>query len=267
MNKTFECEYCHSFFSTKYNLANHQQHTKKCLRIQNNSVADTFKCIKCCKIFTKKQNLSEHLKKCNVNIGILHIESDKENAILKTKLKEKEKENEELKQQIKELQSRLGDIAEIGAKKNTNVYRVNANIVNQLIPYDLNREKINAIVDEKFTENHLYAKENGIANFAVNNLLQEDGILKLTCTDTARKLFMYKDKEGNLYKDPNASGFLETYIPAVKRKSYEIISDKDGEDVVELTECVMTIEPSTLSTKLANKLIPKPILKDVLKIK
>jgi hypothetical protein len=252
------CQYCHASFSTKSNLSTHKKRTKKCLAIQNKlDIENLFACSYCEKTFTKKQSLQEHLDICIIKTKREKDDStDKIERIYKKMIKDLKDENEILKQQVKDLQDKLGDIAEIGAKKNT--VRVNANIINQLAPYDLNREKIYAIVNEHFTEDHLYARENGIANFAVNNLLQENGNLKMTCTDTARKLFIYKDKNGNLYKDPNANEFLETYIPSVKRKSYEIISNKDGTEMIELTECMLTIEPSTLTNLLVGKLTPKP---------
>jgi hypothetical protein len=277
---SFECNFCHSSFTTKSNLNIHQKRTKKCLALQNKDLENDFTCKKCTKVFTSNYGLKEHGKKCDVQITdeykILEFQYEMLKSTttitissLKQQMKEKEKQIKDLeflkdkeianlKEQIIQLQSKLGDIAEIGAKKTTNNYRVNNNIINQLAPYDLNQEKIYAIVDEKFTENHLYAKENGIANFAVNNLLQDDGQMKMTCTDMARKLFLYKDKNGNIFKDMNATGFLENYIPAVKRKSYEIISDKDGDEVIELTECITTIIPSSVATHLANKLAPKP---------
>jgi hypothetical protein len=241
----FDCEFCNSSFSSKGNLTLHKKTAKKCLLLQGNFneiKTKTFTCNICDTIYLSNKSLKEHSKKCFVDV----------NKFLELK---KQLESKDI--QIKDLQDKLANIAEIGAKKHTtNNY---TNITNQLAPYDLNREKIYAIVNEYFTEDHLYARENGIANFAVNNLLTNDeGQIKMTCTDTSRKIFAYKDKDGKIYKDPNATGFLDTYIPAVKRKSYQIISDKDGTEMIELTECVMTIEPTILSNKLAGKLTIKP---------
>jgi DNA topoisomerase VI subunit B len=83
--------------------------------------------------------------------------------------------------------------------------------------------------------------------------------MKMACTDAARKIFSYKDEHGTVYKDINANGFLEEYVPAVKRKSYSIISNKEGEEIVDLTECVTSIKPSIITNKLASKLTSKPI--------
>jgi hypothetical protein len=234
-------------FSTKYNLNIHKQRTKKCLAIQNKNIGNRFLCEICDKTFTTNQSLKDHKINCSIHLN--------EFITLKQNIKILKEELFQKNEQIKDLQDKLAAIAEIGTKKDT--YRLN--VVNQLVPYDLSQEKIRNIVNEQFNENHLYARENGVVNFAVHNLLKDkEGNLKMTCTDTARKLFVYKDRDGNLYKDPNATEFLETYIPAVKRKSYEIISDKDGDEVIELTECILTIEPASLSNKLASKLISKP---------
>ena len=265
METEFICEFCNSKFSKKCNLTTHQKRTKKCLLIQgkyDNNNNELFMCKKCDKSFTKKQSLNEHEPKCLSSFGSKYEDLQKKYEILektnKIKLEEKDKLIETLQRQVYDLQDKLSNIAEIGTKKETNTYRIN-NVVNQLVPYDLDRDKIRMIVDEKFTENHLYAKENGVVNFAVTNLLKDnEGNLKMTCTDTARKIFVYKDQDGNLYKDPNATNFTEMYIPEVKRKSYEIISDKEDDDVVELTECVVSIEPTNIANRLANKLVSKP---------
>jgi hypothetical protein len=256
MDTKYICEYCNSCFTTKSNLTAHQKNAKKCILIQKEKKETNFVCINCNEKFISEQKLSKHVSKCTNFIAIEYQKLKTEYVSLQ---KEKEKEIIELKQQIRDLQDKLSNIAEIGAKKTTTTnYRINANIISQLSPYDLDKEKIKTIVNEKFTENHLYAKENGIANFAVYNLLKDDDGYKMTCTDTARKTFMYKDDNGNIYKDPNAIDFLEKYIPAVKKKSYEIISDKDGDDMIELSECITNIDESIISSKLANKLVFKP---------
>ena len=262
MSSNFICEICNSSFSNKYSLANHKKTAKKCLKLQNTSDNKFLSCNFCNKTFTSKHRLEYHTTICVKKI-------DKENQTSKLKietfykkiLKEKETQIENLQEQVKNLQKKLSNIAEIGAKKNTtnNTIRVQNNVVNQLVPYDLDRDKIRTIVNEKFTENHLYEKENGVINFAVTNLLKDDeGNLKMTCTDTSRKIFIYKDMDGNLYKDPDATGFTEIYIPEVKRKSFQIISDKEDTDILDLTEYVMTLEPVSMSHKLATKLVAKP---------
>ena len=271
MENTVICEYCNSTFSNKYTLNTHKKTAKKCLQIQNNSstIDNKFNCQYCNKVFMLNQSLNRHLKTCNDFIEFKKYEEkysiiEKKNSLLEKKLdiskiqiQEKDKQLKELKNQVKDLQDKLSEVAKKDTTSNT--YRVNNNIINQLVPYDLDRDKIRMIVDERFTENHLYAKENGIANFAVTNLLKDkEGNLKLTCTDTARKIFVYKDNDGNMYKDPNATNFTEIYIPEVKRKSYEIISDKDDEnEIIELTECVTNIEPTNVTNKLVGKLVPK----------
>lgn len=270
MASEFICEFCNSAFSKKYNLSVHQKKAKKCLLIQNKTNNENnYQCTKCLKSFTSKQRLESHCEKCNVQFGTEYLElmkkydllqqtTQKEIKDLHKQIRELHKSKQKLENENEKLQDRICKIAEIGAKKDT--YRINNNIVNQLVPYDLSRDKIRMIVDEKFDENYLYARENGIANFAVNNLLKDnEGNLKMTCTDTSRKTFIYKDEEGNVYKDPNGIGFTDMYIPEVKRKSYEIISDKDDNtDVLELTECITSIDPNTVTNKIAGKLVSKP---------
>jgi predicted phage tail protein len=267
---TFKCNYCFSTFVTKGNLSTHLKYAKKCLE-KRGLATPLFNCMYCKKNYTSKQQLTKHINKCpeNSNEIILYKQmlKEKENQIKQLE-KDKKKQFSQFKEllnekeeQIKQLQEKLGDIAEIGAKKDTskNTYKVQNNVVNQLVPYDLDKHTIGTIVDKEFTENHLYGKENAIANFAITNLLKDGhGNYKMTCTDTARKIFVYKDKDGNLYKDVNANGFLEMYIPAVAKKSYDMISSKEAEEMLELSGYITSIEPTTVSSKLAERLTPKP---------
>jgi hypothetical protein len=270
MAEIFECEFCFSSFTSKGNLLTHQKRTKKCLILQNKDITDDFVCNVCNKKYTSKYRMTKHLEKCKENNERKYSEIElKYNNLVKTstitidalkkKLKEHEKILKEKNEQIKELQDKLSTIAEIGVKKETMTYKVNNNIINQLIPYDLDKHKISTIVNNEFTENHLYGKESGLANFAVKNLLQDsEGNYKMTCTDTARRIFLYKDKDGNVYKDVNANQFLDMYIPAVTKKSYNIISSKDTDEMLELSGYISGIEPAVVVTKLVGKLTPKP---------
>jgi hypothetical protein len=262
MGENFTCEFCNKNFSTKGNLSVHKKRAKKCLELQKKDESSLFNCHMCSKTFSSKQRLESHIEKCNRGLWLSYKEietkyelSKYEVHTLKQQLKQKDK-------QIKELQEKLSNLAEIGAKKETSTIRVQTNIMNQLVPYDLDKNKIRTIVNEHFNENYLCGKEQGIASFAITNLLQDkDGNLKMTCTDTSRKIFVYKDKDGNLYKDVNASGFLESYIPAVKHKSFELLSEKETYEMLELSECITNIQESTVSSHLAGKLVPKPMEK------
>jgi uncharacterized protein YoxC len=272
MSQNYVCNFCKKTFSSKSNLSAHQKRAKKCLVLQDSTFDHLFECEKCGKMFTTKQNMKEHGTKCSLNIEKMYGELDTKYKILentmKMKLKEKEqfilekeKQIHDLQEQVKHLQETLSAIAEIGAKKNTNThtYNLNTNIVNQLVPYDLNKQLISSTVNEHFNENHLCGEENGIALFAVNNLLKDkDGNYKMMCTDVARKIFVYKDDEGNVYKDVNADGFLELYIPAVAKKSYAMIATKEVDEMLKLSECITSIKPAIVSTKIASKLVPKP---------
>lgn len=274
------CEFCNSSFSTKSNLAAHQKRTKKCLKLQNKEILEDFVCTDCSKTFTSKQTLIEHIEKCafvkkNIELQKKYSELEKKYLELeknykimekttKSDIKHMEKQLEQKDKQISELQNKITKIAEIGAKKETTVNSIkvnNKNILNQLAPFDLTKEKIESIIDEKFNENYLYAKENGIAFFAINNLLKdENGKLKMLCTDTARKTFIYKNEQGEIYKDPDASNFTKMYIPPLEKKSHEIIANRDN---LELYDSICLIgdmknNPGILSNRLSKDLITKP---------
>lgn len=266
MAETYTCEFCNSKFTTKSNLTAHKNRAKKCLKFRENAQCQTFDCLYCNKQFTSSHYMHVHLEKCSAKREqeILSTKNQVE-IIYKKMLKEKDTQISKLEAQLREkddritnLEQQLGKIAEIGAKKPTTSVRFNTQIINKLAPYDLDATKMHAIVDEKFTEKHLCNKENGLATFATSNLLKtEDGTPKMMCTDTARKKFVYKDIEGNAYVDPNAAHFLESFLPAVKQKSVKIIDTKTGEEMFMLAQCLLGIDTSSLSSRLAEKLTPK----------
>jgi hypothetical protein len=207
----------------------------------------------CKKVFTTKQRQIKHEQKCPERT------SEVENTF-RVLLKEKDKHIAELKKQVSDLQNKLAHVAEVGAKKDTVRIKNMNNIVNNMVPYDLTKPMVDQIVDSHFTKVDLYDQANGVATFAATKLLKDsEGKVKMMCTDSARRVFVYKDAEGNLYRDVNANGFLELYMPAVTRKSYDLMSTAETtSDMMDMMECMKNIEPVSVSAKLASKLVPKP---------
>jgi hypothetical protein len=276
MSEENKCQYCYTVLSSKGNLQTHQKRAKKCLKIQeinkSPNVDDLFICEICNKNLTSKQRYNEHIEKCNEKQEIKRLKAEikklqEKNTRLeinyeKTKILLTEKDNqiENQKKQIKDLQDKITNIAEIGTKKSTNIRVHNNNTLNQLIPFDLDKKKIERIVEEKLTENHILNKNEGIANFSIKYLLKENEKYKMICTDSSRNSFLYKDENENIFKDPCAANFTSMLFPAVKYKIYDTIKNKENpNEILVLLECADEIKPSSVVNILGEKLVEKPI--------
>jgi hypothetical protein len=215
----FICGYCNKSFSNKSNLTTHQKRTKKCLELQNKSLENLFYCDSCKKQYSSKQNFDKHSCK--------KTEDDK--LILKL-LEEKDKEIVYLKEQLAIANEKLAQLAEIGMKKHTTVkttYKINQNIMNKMTPFNLTPETVKDIFQKNFTYKHLINGKEGITEFTMEFILTENGKYKLICTDSSRRIFMYIDNDNNVYRDKDATYFMDNmFIPALIEKSNEIVKEK-----------------------------------------
>lgn len=246
----FECEFCCKKFKKVFNLEYHKKTTKKCLKIQEESINTC----NICKIKVEPDGLLLHIKTCIQTLK-------NENSLLKEQLDLQLDEN-------KRLQDQLFKLAEIGTKKktvviNNRVGRIDQRVLNQLAPYTITQEKVSKIVNEKFDKSYLTSKERGLAKFALDNLLRdENGKPQMICTDPARRNFLYKNNEDEIFKDPDATNFTDMYINPVEKKSGEIIRESEElneEDYNLLIECLDTFEKirknrSVFTRHLAKKL-------------
>jgi len=257
-NKISICQYCNKEFANNQNLSKHVCLTKTVylenelkksneqLEVKNTQITD----LEIENRELKKSN--EQLEVKNTQITDLEIE----NKELKIKLEKNSNNSEYLENEIKCLnltineqktqieflkeqltksqeqltksQDQINKIAEIGVKKETtrNTYKINQKILNQLVPYDITPEKIDRIVQEKFTDGHLIQGKQGIVNIAAKNILKdEQGNKKLVCTDVARRTFVGKDEKGNEFKDHSCVNFMSSYIPSIEKKSFEILNE------------------------------------------
>lgn len=232
----FICNFCNSKFSNKSNLVTHQKKAKKCLIIQNKEINKENICEHCNKNFTSKQNLLKHicLNKTNSLLDEIQklkeklFKKDNENKLLNFTIKKQKEEIAYLKEQFNKSQNTVNKIAEIGAKKHTITanYKINQNILNQLAPYDVTPDKIDKIVQEKFTDGHLIQGKRGLVNIAEKNILtDEEGKKKLVCTDISRRIFIGKNENGKKFKVPDCVNFISNYIPSVQKKSAELITE------------------------------------------
>jgi hypothetical protein len=261
------CEFCKKEFSNKYNLINHQKNAKYCLSLRENqkdliNKTTYFECKFCYKNFNFRQNLTRHLLNCKEKINdeqnndienfvnkINELELDiikykNKNQKLKLKILELEQKinsqtqlrfeevNEERKQLITKLYEKPTTINNVqNIQKNDNK---KTNIL-MIAPIDdiEDPKVIQKIVEEKYQQKHLMEGVKGVANFTVENLLTtSDGKLRYLCTDPSRKIFIYKDKDNNMYKDIECEKLIDMiYIPVkeASKKIYNNIEDNTSQ--------------------------------------
>lgn len=263
-----ECLFCKKNLSSKYNLSYHQKTNKKCLSIQeveNNNIIEVklSTCDFCNKSFTS-QNLKVHLSICKIKIehdNKKKLEEENEKKIVELK-KENEKKIDELKKdyekklkkqkkllQIKDieickLQKELEVKDEIyddehktiktialQPRNNTNNNN-NTNIIGNLNLDDT--EKIKNVIETNFTTDDILDGQKGLANFAVRNILKDEhGNLLYACTDSSRKMFKFRNLDGQIIKDVNTQKLTDAFVLSdikgiTNSKTQQFWTNEDG---------------------------------------
>jgi hypothetical protein len=233
------CQFCDKQFQRKSAMINHQKSAMYCL-IKRGKIPSSdddikiniFNCKYCDKILSNKQNLNIHLQTCIPKYET--VLKDKEEEIIKLKeeniklqeYKEQYKEQiVEFKEQIKELQNKIERMATKAIEKHTNTTNL------FLSPLDLSQEHITKMVHEKFTKEHFYDGQAGVARFAVDNILKDkDGKLGYICTDPSRQIFKHINSDGSVKKDVRASKLTKKLVKDVKQVSSQIVLKKMDEE-------------------------------------
>jgi len=246
------CEFCKKTFKTVSAFNVHQKNAKYCLIIQGkmqpvNTVV-IFDCKYCEKVLTSKQILNTHQLICEVKIK--QDNDKKENELVKLrqeniqlleykeqslKIQEEHKEQiKEHKEQIKELQDKIERMAMKAIEKPTS--QTTNNLI--LSPIDLSQEHISKVIAEKFTKEHFYDGQAGVARFAFDNILKDkDGKLAYICTDVARHIFKHIDQNGEVVKDVRASKLTKKLTADVKKMSGQIVIKKTKEEEEAKVNC------------------------------
>jgi hypothetical protein len=259
-----ECEFCKKTLSNKSNLTNHQKTNKKCLSAQEKegrqlNEIKLNECVFCNKIFSE-QNLKIHLLCCkkkkikDSERKIDEIEKENKRKIeeiekeYERKIEKLEKENEKLKNELEicglrkelEIKDKLykdehNTIKKIALQPRTNTNN-NTNNTNNIIG-NLNlsdTERIKGIIEREFTTDDILDGQKGLANFAFQKILKdENGNLVYACVDSSRKMFKFKDVNGNVIKDINTQKLTEAFVLCdisniTNSKSQEFWANEDG---------------------------------------
>ena len=115
----------------------------------------------------------------------------------------------------------------------------------------------------KFNDNHILDGMSGIAKFVKDKIITlEDGSLVYACFDTSRQMFKYKDKDGNVIKDPKSVKLIEMLQPALKEQTtnlynffeneietYEENAENDT-DTISMVDKMKFLKDSTLKIRV-----------------
>jgi len=238
------CEYCNKSFKTKGNLKTHIENARYCLNLRNENLNDSNQCEFCNKKFSSKSRLDLHRSKCrskdlHYRFQELQNKYNESLRLWEEKLKSKDEQLKKTEEKMNDLQNQIIELLASNIDKPTNITfnnnnnnstnKIIDNRVLNMVPFTLTQEEIQKTLEEKFTENHLYNGQKGLAQFCVDNILtKEEDKLMMKCTDPSRKIFIYLDRDGRICKDINASRFTNIiYEPAVNvsNKIYNRIPD------------------------------------------
>lgn len=241
-----KCKYCSKSFTSKHFLLSHMS---KC----NDRVLQEQKTLFESRLQEQKTFFETNL---HVQKSLFETRLQEQKILSKNTLHEKEKllqeqkilfentlhEREKLlqekdsvisifKEQIAVLQDKLGYVALEGARKPT--IQTNSgnttNVTQILTPFNLNDDDILAIVQHKLDENSFLNSQKGVAKFCVENILKdEDGKMRMICTDPSRERFKYMDENGVVKEDIKARQFIQKLYPPL-----HLVSEKLYCNIVE----------------------------------
>ena len=317
-----ECEFCKSVLKTKSSLNYHNKNNKKCLEIQSKIVLNIdsalIKCEFCGKSFSAT-NINKHTITCKIKKKIDNDKGLIEFEILQNKNKEIEElnkklviknntltsENEKLINDIEKLSNENKSIKDYIIKLETenSIYKkdhetisdiakqpknnTTNNIINNLCVYDDNeiKNRFSAAISN-IKPSDLYDGQKSIGRFVVPCLKNDDGTKMLSCTDYARNVFIYKDKNGNINKDIKCKNLVDLIEPIasakadqllkedciIKEKSYRLTRlydqvNKRHNEIKDLRNHLLGFEKNTKKWKHISGLIEKKVNENEMEIK
>lgn len=205
---SYQCEFCENKFVTNSNLLAHQRSAKYCLALQGVN-SGKFSCRKCEKNFCDKRLLKSHEEKCGYSVKQLKEENMKlkiNEKFLQDKILEQVGRIKEHVAHIRELESKLENIAIKGATKPTSV--TNTNILNILQP--LTQDQLNEDGKTICLEDIQGAKR--LAQFAADKSLKG----KVVTSDASRCILKFKKPNGDIIRDKNGIQLAEMFCKSIE---------------------------------------------------
>jgi hypothetical protein len=231
LKKKFNCEHCSKDMSSKQNLNKHLEicqmkemvskvkynelhNAYDILKINYNKLEDDHTTLK--DIRTDNIKINIFLKNLKEEYNKLKFENQKLEYIIETeKDRNREKDNQifELKEQLEKITMKA-----IDKPTSINTNKINTTY-NQLNNY-ISQENIDKKIAHKFTDKYITNGMKGIAQFVYDHIITlEDGNIVYACYDVSRKMFKYKDSNGNEIKDPKANKLIKMLKPGLTKQT------------------------------------------------
>ena len=108
----------------------------------------------------------------------------------------------------------------------------NTNIIGNLNLDDT--ERIKNVIETNFTADDILDGQKGLANFAVRNILKDEhGNLLYACTDSSRKMFKFRNLDGQIIKDVNTQKLTDAFVLSdikgiTNSKTQQFWTNEDG---------------------------------------
>ncbi len=283
------CQFCNKQFKTKYLLRIHQTQTKYCLKIQESQnpqeiISLLIKC-KFCGKNSSASNSVKHDLLCKKKIQFLtdeisRLKTEKDEEITRLKI-EKEKEISSIYKASAEYahasaeraHSAIEEIAKQPTYQKNSTRNIQNNLmISSLTPLDLSQDRVNSIIDEKYTKNDFYEGQKGAAQIIHKHILTDsNGKSQIVCTDTERGTFHHKDINGEHVVDYKNAHLIDRVHLPLKRKASKFASEECVKNPNAYKEIIMSessireleIKPGLFNrtmAQLTGKKCVKPLL-------
>ena len=241
MKKKFNCIHCLKEISSKQNLKKHLEicqmkemvskntynelkNLYDILKTNYNKIDEDYTILK--DVRTDNIKINIFLKNLKEEYNKLKFENQKLEYIIDTE-KERTREKDiqiiELKEQLEKITMKA-----IDKPTSINATKINATY-NQLNNY-ISQENIDKKIAHKFTDKYITNGMKGIAQFVYDHIITlEDGNVIYACYDVSRKIFKYKDSNGNEVKDPKATKLIKMLKPGLTKQTdilYNYLSEE-----------------------------------------
>lgn len=211
--KQLVCKTCSKNFATKSSLNYHMKTNKTCLSLRRKNT-EQFSCVGCSKCFNNKSSYNRHISACSFNKLINKITKDCEEKLLEQEAKHK--------QELKELQDRIQELAKLAVNRPTTMNHTTNNVL--LTPFNIDDVCIKDKINEFYNLEYFQKGHQGVAEFTKQNLLVDDkGFLKYKCCDPSRMIFKYRDETGHIRKDVKANRLTKRITPDIIIKAHSIV--------------------------------------------
>ena len=231
-----KCEWCEKLFSTKYNLKNHNETAKYCLKLRGVQ-GGVIKCAACEKQFTRKSTLKTHKKTCLDFIRNNHAKEMEQLEAQYKKVVAREKVKDRLlREKDMEIAVLLKDTEIAVLVKEKDVYKEvykdaankPTNITNNINPklLKISIDNIRPLTIEtvredvhKYTYTDFLIGTSGLKKF-IEGIIADDEERNYVCTDPSRNKF-HRLVESREWKTDDGAHFINAILDELKEVATE----------------------------------------------